>query len=272
MSNVQSNKLAMYTEEQGQASAEALVEKYALMVKRIAHHLLARLPANVQVNDLIQSGMVGLLEAARKYDSGKGASFETYAGIRIRGAMLDDIRKEDWAPRSVHRNARRIADAIKVVESRTGRDAQDAEVAREMGVSLNEYYSHLQDSAGTRLFSFDDVQEHDESVVAIDPDRANQGPFEGVQSDAFNAALSESISVLPERERLVLSLYYTEELNLKEIGAILGVSESRVSQIHSQAALRLRARLERLAGVARCLITHQRDPRPFGGWSTRWMY
>ena len=240
---MQPNKLAIYAEEQTQADYQALVEKYALMVKRIAHHLLARLPANVQVNDLIQSGMVGLLEAARKYDASKGASFETYAGIRVRGAMLDDIRKEDWAPRSVHRNARRIAEAIKVVEARTGRDAQDADVAREMGISLDEYYGFLQDSAGTRLFSFDEVQEHDESIVEVDAARASKGPFEGVQSESFNTALADSIAKLPERERLVLSLYYTEELNLKEIGAILGVSESRVSQIHSQAALRLRARL-----------------------------
>ena len=240
---MQPNKLAIYAEEQTQADYQALVEKYALMVKRIAHHLLARLPANVQVNDLIQSGMVGLLEAARKYDASKGASFETYAGIRVRGAMLDDIRKEDWAPRSVHRNARRIAEAIKVVEARTGRDAQDADVAREMDVSLDEYYGFLQDSAGTRLFSFDDVQEHDESIVEVDVARSSMGPFEGVQSESFNTALADSIAKLPERERLVLSLYYTEDLNLKEIGAILGVSESRVSQIHSQAALRLRARL-----------------------------
>ncbi len=240
---MQSNKLAIYTEEQEHADYQDLVGKYALMVKRIAHHLLARLPANVQVNDLIQSGMVGLLEAARKYDAGKGASFETYAGIRIRGAMLDDIRKEDWAPRSVHRNSRRIADAIKVVEARTGRDAQDAAVASEMGVSLDEYYGFLQDSAGTRLFSFDEVQEQDESIVEVESARSSQGPFEGVQRQAFQASLGDAIASLPERERLVLSLYYTEELNLKEIGAILGVSESRVSQIHSQAALRLRARL-----------------------------
>lgn len=221
----------------------ALVEQYAPMVKRIAHHLLARLPANVQVNDLIQAGMIGLLESARKYDSTKGASFETYAGIRIRGAMLDDVRRDDWAPRSVHRNARRIAEAIKSIEARTGRDAQDIEVAQELGISLDEYYSHLQDSAGTRLFSFDEVLENSESGAEAQSSFAAEGPLEDVQLQSFRSSLAEAITGLPERERLVLALYYREEMNLKEIGSILGVSESRVSQIHSQAALRLKARL-----------------------------
>ncbi len=239
-------KLTMYKEtgaEQPLVDAEAVVAKYAPMVKRMAHHLMARLPANVQLNDLIQSGMVGLLESARKYDASKGASFETYAGIRIRGAMLDDVRKEDWAPRSVHRNARRISEAIKTVEARTGRDAHDNEVAREMGISLDEYYSHLQDSAGTRLFSFDEVHESGEELNEKRSGFADIGPMENVQRDAFRSSLAEAISTLPERESLVLALYYREELNLKEIGAVIGVSESRVSQIHSQAALRLRARL-----------------------------
>lgn len=239
-------KLAMYSQSEQTAQAvdtTALVEQYAPMVKRIAHHLLGRLPANVQLNDLIQAGMVGLLESARKYDANKGASFETYAGIRIRGAMLDDVRKDDWAPRSVHRNARRIADAIKTVESRTGRDAHDNEVAQELGISLDEYYSHLQDSAGTRLFSFDDVLENDEAGLESQSGFKAAGPMEKVQRQAFRSNLAQAITTLPERERLVLALYYHEELNLKEIGSVLGVSESRVSQIHSQAALRLRARL-----------------------------
>ncbi len=239
-------KLTMYKQSgtaEPRVDAEATVAQYAPMVKRMAHHLMARLPANVQLNDLIQSGMVGLLESARKYDATKGASFETYAGIRIRGAMLDDVRKEDWAPRSVHRNARRIAEAIKAVEALTGRDAQDSEVAQELGISLDEYYSHLMDSAGTRLFSFDDVPESGEDQSEKQSGFADIGPMANVQRDAFRASLAEAILTLPERERLVLALYYREELNLKEIGEVIGVSESRVSQIHSQAALRLRARL-----------------------------
>jgi len=228
---------------------DTLVQQYAPLVKRIAHHLLARLPATVQVEDLIQAGMLGLLEAVRKYDASKGASFETYAGIRIRGAMLDDVRKDDWAPRSVHRNARRIAEAIKAVEIRTGRDAQDTEVARELGISLDEYYSHLQDSVGTRLFSLDEVLEHNEGGVTPSADVISGGPQHDVQWQAFRNALADAIDGLPERERLVLALYYQEEINLKEIGAVLGVSESRVSQIHSQAVLRLRSRLVDWQGV-----------------------
>lgn len=239
-------KLNLYTQVGGSQAgldANALVQRYAPMVKRIAHHLLARLPASVQLNDLIQAGMVGLLESAQKYDASKGASFETYAGIRIRGAMLDDVRKDDWAPRSVHRNARRVAEAIREVEARTGRDAQDGEVARELGISLDEYYGYLQDSAGTRLFSFDEMLEQSEGVEADPAQSIQESPLDDVQRSAFRANLAQAIKGLPERERLVLALYYHEELNLKEIGSLLGVSESRVSQIHSQAALRLKARL-----------------------------
>jgi len=239
-------KLTMYAQAGAgnpSVDAAALVEQHAPMVKRIAHHLLARLPANVQVNDLIQAGMIGLLESARKYDATKGASFETYAGIRIRGAMLDDVRKDDWAPRSVHRNARRIAEAIKAIESRTGRDAQDNEVAKELNISLDDYFSHLQDSAGTRLFSFDEVQENNDGGADAQSSFADESPLDNVQQELFRSSLASAIRGLPEREKLVLALYYREEMNLKEIGSVLGVSESRVSQIHSQAALRLKARL-----------------------------
>ena len=237
------SKVAMYEQQNPAVSANQLVEEYATLVKRIAHHMLGRLPASVQLNDLIQSGMVGLLEAARKYDETKGASFETYAGIRIRGAMLDDIRKEDWAPRSVHRNARRVTEAIRAVEARTGRDAQDQEVAAEMGIELSEYHSYLHDSISTRLFSFEEIVGGDDNSAESIYGLSTGSPAAGVEDQAFRTSLADAIGTLPERERLVLALYYKEELNLKEIGAILNVSESRVSQIHSQAALRLRARL-----------------------------
>ena len=221
---------------------DELVQTHAALVKRIAHHLMGRLPDSVQLDDLIQAGMIGLIEAARKYDGAKGASFETYAGIRIRGAMLDEIRRGDWAPRSVHRNSRRISEAIKEVELVKGRDAEDHEVAEHLGMSVDEYHSHLKDSAGCRLFSFEEILEKSEQghdqVAGATP-----GPYGGIQQDAFQSALADAIRGLPEREQLVLALYYDEELNLKEIGAILGISESRVSQIHSQAAHRLRSRL-----------------------------
>jgi len=226
----------------GSIDFDALVQEQAPLVKRIAHHLLGRLPDSVQLDDLIQAGMIGLIEAARKYDGGKGASFETYAGIRIRGAMLDEIRRGDWAPRSVHRNSRKISEAIKEVELLKGRDAEDQEVADHLGMSVDEYHGHLKDSAGCRLFSFEEVLEKSEQgheqIAGASP-----GPFPGIEKEAFRRALAESIKALPEREQLVLALYYDEELNLKEIGAILGISESRVSQIHSQAAHRLRSRL-----------------------------
>lgn len=224
------------------ADLSEVVDRYAPLVKRIAHHLLLRMPASVQIDDLIQSGMIGLLEAAKKYDVSKGASFETYAGIRIRGSMLDEVRKGDWAPRSVHRKSRKVAEAIKAIEARTGQDAKDKEIAQEMDIDLNAYYAILQDASGSRLFSFDDIMEGDDSAIELAAGEL-PGPCDGLQRDSFKSHLSRAIDSLPEREKLVLALYYDEELNLKEIGEVIGVSESRVSQIHSQAAMRLRARL-----------------------------
>jgi len=232
----------MYSKTSERTEQEQLINRYAPLVKRIAYHLLARLPASVQVEDLMQAGMIGLLEASRKYDSGKGASFETYAGIRIRGAMLDEVRKGDWAPRSVHRNTRMVTDAIRAVEARTGRDAKDSEVAAELKLSLDEYYGILGDTMGSRLFSFDDLMEGGEHGLEESGSHELE-PGRGLEDERFRKALADAIANLPERERLVLSLYYDEELNLKEIGEVLGVSESRVCQLHSQCAARLRARL-----------------------------
>lgn len=238
---VSADCLAAYGSARGD-SPEALLERYSPLVKRIAHHLLARLPASVQVDDLIQAGVIGLLEAARNYDAGKGASFETFAGIRIRGAMIDEVRRGDWAPRSVHRNGRRLQEAMRHLEKRLGRDPSDAEVAAELAMSLDEYHALAQDSVCTRLFSLEELAGEegrpDDFIAGAEP-----SPEQSVQSESLRRQLAQAIGQLPERERLVLSLYYGDELNLKEIGLVLGVSESRVSQIHSQAALRLRARL-----------------------------
>lgn len=232
--------LHLYSKSQAQSDQTLLIEQHAPLVKRIAYHMLARLPASVQVDDLIQAGMIGLLEASKKYDASKGASFETFAGIRIRGSMLDEMRKGDWVPRSVHRNTRMVSEAVRAVEARTGKDAQDQAVAAELGVDLDAYHAILADTQGSRLFSFDDLLE---DGGAVHFQSAHEGPEPSVEQDYFRRALIEAIDGLPERERLILSLYYDEELNLKEIGQVLGVSESRVSQLHSQCAARLRARL-----------------------------
>ena len=235
--------LAMYDKTQ-QLANQIRVEDYATLVKRIAYHMMMRMPACVQVEDLIQAGMIGLLEAVQKYDASRGASFETYAGIRIRGAIVDEMRRGDWAPRSVHRNARMVSDAMRRVEARLGRDAQDSEVAAELGIPLSEYHAMLQDSSSSKLFSYEETfGEEDSNIDASESSRAFASPLEGLQREGLKDALVKAINQLPERERLVLSLYYDQELNLKEIGLVLGVSESRVSQIHSQAALRLRTRL-----------------------------
>lgn len=219
-----------------------LIETHAPMVKRIAHHLKGKLPNNVLLEDLIQAGMIGLLEAAKKYDTSKGASFETYAGIRVRGNMLDEVRRNDWVPRSVYRNSRMISEAIKKIENQTGRDAKDQDVADELGISMGSYHDMLKDSAGGQLYGFDDLGVTDD-VLTAEPTNQPQEPLAEVQRDNLNKVLIDIIQNLPEREQLVLSLYYEQELNLKEIGAVLGVSESRVSQIHSQAMIRVKSRL-----------------------------
>ena len=236
------NKAHAYARHQDQ---NALIERHALLVKRIGLHLMTRLPSSVQLDDLLQAGMIGLLDAARNYDGSKGASFETYAGIRIRGAMIDEIRRGDWVPRSVHRNTRRISEAIDTVEQLHGRDAKDAEVAEQLGVSLDEYHSMLNEAACGRVVGIEDLGVSDDVLSGeADDDEDNNKTFTGFAKERFQQALAEGISHLPEREALVLSLYYDEEMNLKEIGQILSVSESRVSQIHSQAMHRLRARMK----------------------------
>ncbi|MBA3536854.1 MAG: RNA polymerase sigma factor FliA [Tatlockia sp.] len=220
---------------------ETLVKTHALLVKRIAYHLLGRLPYSVQLDDLIQAGMLGLLEAVRHYDSSKGASFETYAGIRIRGYMLDEVRRNDWVPRSVYRNSRLISVAVKKVENRLGRDAKDHEIAAELNMSLTEYFEILKDSVGSQLYGFDDLGVCDD-ILTVEGGEFSEPHITALRDDMANH-LSQIIESLPKNERLVLSLYYEQDLNLKEIGAVLGVCESRVSQIHSQATSRIKSRL-----------------------------
>ncbi|MBD1389846.1 RNA polymerase sigma factor FliA [Neiella sp. HB171785] len=233
------NKAALYQEQQ----RDDLVRQHADLVKRIAHHLKGRLPASVQVDDLIQAGMIGLLEALKNYDQSKGAAFETYAGIRIRGAMLDELRRGDWSPRSVHQQNRRVADAIKAVEQETGRDAHDAEVAARLEMSLTDYHQLLASLNSGRIIGIEDLGVS-EDALSPEIQQNESTPFQELSEQQFQRSLVEAIKTLPEREALVLSLYYDDELNLREIGDVLSVSESRVCQIHSQAMHRLKARLQ----------------------------
>lgn len=234
---------AMYSRVQ-QNEWEQLVKDHIGLVKKIANHIAARLPSNIQIDDLIQAGMLGLLEAAKNYDPSQGASFETYAGIRIRGSVLDEVRGTDWTPRSVTRKIREVSQAIHDVENSLGRDASNAEVAQYMGISIEEYHAILKDSMAARLFSLDQLEE-EQGLPGISNGIEPQSTLE--QSD-FKAALAEEIKNLPQKEQLMMSLYYNDDLNLKEIGAIMNVSESRVSQIHGQALIRLRSRLHSWLG------------------------
>ncbi len=222
---------------------DELVTRYAPLVKRIAYHLKARLPATVLVDDLLQAGMIGLLEAAKKYDANQGASFETYAGIRIRGSMLDELRRNDWAPKSVHRKVRDITNAIREIENREGRDARDEEVVEALGISKEEYFKTLQDVSTHRVLSWDEIG-IDEDAIGQSIMDTKPGIQDQLEKQHFRERLSEAIATLPEREKMTVALYYESELNLREIGGVLNVSESRVSQLLSQAHIRLRARMK----------------------------
>jgi len=230
----------MYKDVQKDQRDQRIVEHISL-VKRIAYHLITRLPTHVMVDDLIQSGMIGLIEAAKNYDPSQGASFETYAGIRIRGAMLDDVRHADWSPRSLHRKMRQVRKAIHDIEHETGCDAKDQDVADRLDITLDEYYVIQRDSANAQIFSLD--QSEDDPGQQSHLRSSQTEPLESLQHNRFKDNLADVISTLAEREQMVMSLYYTEELNLKEIGMVLEISESRVCQIHSQALKNIRSKM-----------------------------
>jgi len=230
----------MYSEVQKDQRDQRILE-HVTLVKRIAYHLITRLPTHVQVDDLIQSGMVGLIEAAKNYDPSQGASFETYAGIRVRGAMLDDVRHADWSPRSLHRKMRQVREAIHAIENETGRDARDHEVAERLEITLDEYHTIRRDSSNAQIFSLDQTEDDPGQQDRIKSSQSD--PLEALQSSSFKSSLADVIGTLAEREQMVMSLYYNEELNLKEIGLVLEISESRVCQIHSQALKNIRSKM-----------------------------
>ena len=226
------------------ADQSKLVEQMAPLVKRIAYHFMARLPASVHVDDLIQAGLLGLLDAAKNFDDTQGAQFETYAIQRIRGSILDELRQADWLPRNVRKNLRRIEATINLLEQRLGRAPKEPELAEEMGVALDEYQHMLLESRGYQLLHYEDFQESEDSDFFDVFVAQNQvGPLDVLEDQRFRRALVQAIGVLPEREKTLMGLYYEQEMNLKEIGEVLGVSESRVCQLHSQAVARLRSRL-----------------------------
>lgn len=215
---------------------EDLVTRYAALVQRIARQLLSRLPASVHLDDLVQAGLIGLTEAVRLYDPSRGASFQTYASIRVRGAMLDELRRSDWSPRSASRRVRALARAAREIENREGRAATAREMADALALSLAEYHRWVLEASNHNFFSLDSLESFE---VASEPD----GTYRSVEDDRRRRFLVKAIKTLSEREQVVLSLYYDREMTLKEIGAVLGVSESRVCQIHGDAALRLKSRM-----------------------------
>lgn len=237
---------SLYTAE-GVMDKHSLWQRYVPLVRHEALRLQVRLPASVELDDLLQAGGIGLLNAVERYDALQGTAFTTYAVQRIRGAMLDELRSRDWVPRSVRRNAREVAQAIGQLEQELGRNATETEVAERLGIDIADYRQMLLDTNNSQLFSYDEWrEEHGDSIELVTDDHQRENPLQQLLDNNLRQRVMEAIETLPEREKLVLTLYYQEELNLKEIGAVLEVGESRVSQLHSQAIKRLRTKLGKL--------------------------
>ncbi|MEM0954994.1 MAG: RNA polymerase sigma factor FliA [Pseudomonadota bacterium] len=216
--------------------SEALVSEYLPLVKKIALRLAARLPAEIELDDLLQVGLIGLLRAQESYDASQGASFPTYASIRIKGAILDELRTHDWLPRSVQQQMRKTSEAISRCDARLGRPATDTEIADELSIPLQEYHQLAGQLACARMVHLEDNESEPVASDSFDP-------MESVGEGHFREALALAVSELPDKEQLMMSLYYADGLNLKEIGLVLEVSESRVSQIHGQALARLKNKM-----------------------------
>ncbi len=235
----------MYTEN-GTLDRNQCIEKFAPMVKRIAHHLMARLPASVQLSDMVQAGLIGLVDAAGRYENSQGVQFETYAAQRIRGAMLDELRAHDWVPRGVRKSQRKIDDAQAKLEQKLGRPPLEAEIAQYLKITIETYREMLSDTHAFQLVHVDDFEHNGEDAEFMDRNcpADNEDPYAKLSDAQFRAALVSAIELLPEREKLLMGLYYEKELNFREIADVLGVTESRVCQLHSQAVTRLRGKLK----------------------------
>jgi RNA polymerase sigma factor for flagellar operon FliA len=236
----------MYNSSGHEVSKEQLIKQYADLVRKIAYQLKAKLPANIEVEDLIQTGMIGLLDAAQRYKEHAGAQFTTYASQRIHGAMMDDLRSSDWLPRSVRKQMRDIEVSIHTLEQRQGRAPTESEIANNLGLSLADYQASLKDGAGHTLLYFEDFQKEEGSEHFLDQHKSSEegDALRLLMSAEFRENLKVAIGNLPEREKVLMSLYYEQDLNLKEIGAVMNITESRVSQLHSQAIARLRVKLK----------------------------
>ncbi len=239
----------MYTMTGKTTNKDTLLDQHTVLVKKLAYQLKSKLPSSVELDDLIQAGMMGLLDAANKYEDSHGAQFETYAAQRIRGAMLDELRSADWLPRSIRKNMREVEAAISQLEQKLGRQPSEAEVAKELSLSLEGYYEKLSHCSGHQLVYYEDFQENENQGEHF-LDRFvkdDDNPMQALLESDFKDALVNAIESLPEREKILMGLYYEQELNLKEIGAIMNVSESRVCQLHTQAVSRLRSTLKEQA-------------------------
>jgi RNA polymerase sigma factor for flagellar operon FliA len=235
----------MYTAK-GQLDRDALIREYSPLVRRLAHHMMAKLPASVQVDDLIQVGLIGLSEALTRFEASQGVQFETFATQRIRGAMIDELRENDWMSRGSRKSQREIEVALRRLEHRLGRSPAESEIAAELGMNLAEYQALLNKVRGTQLVYLEDMAGSgdgedsflDRHVVDNDSD-----PMQMLRDQRLRQALVDAIKLLPEREQYIMSMYYEKDMNLKEIAAVLGITESRVCQLHSQSIARLRSKM-----------------------------
>jgi RNA polymerase sigma factor for flagellar operon FliA len=235
----------MYTAK-GQLDRNAMIKQYQPLVRRLAHHMMAKLPANVQVDDLIQVGLIGLSDALVRYEAAQGVQFETFATQRIRGAMLDELRDNDWMSRGSRKSQKDIEQALRRLEHRLGRSPLESEIAAELGMSLADYQSLLSKVRGTQLVYLEDMgrgSEDDDSFLDHHVADAEVDPMNMLGNQRLRQALVAAITTLPEREQLIMSMYYEQDMNLKEIAAVLGVTESRICQLHSQSIARLRAKM-----------------------------
>jgi RNA polymerase sigma factor for flagellar operon FliA len=234
----------MYTAKGQLQDSNALLKQYSPLVRRLAHQMIAKLPANVELDDLIQVGMIGLNDALGRFDANQGVMFETFATQRIRGAMLDELRGGDWMSRGDRRHQRSIEAAVHRLEQKLQRAPNESEIADEMGMMLADYQELLGKVRGTQLFYLEDLSGEDGDDF-LDRHVADEGanPLDMLEDHRMREALVDAIGKLPEREQHVMSMYYEHDMNLKEIAAVLGVTESRVCQLHSQSIARLRAKL-----------------------------